>query len=222
MFMVLNCTRRFLTRYVEVKSCRPQKNHIIYYHFLYELQASCECENMLWKKDGNILSESYALVNFQFFPSLDIIDKYFSIFKDFYLSQNSQLFLFLTNFLQYKDSEKNWVMYTSLIWPYASINPKFKFFLNKKFSYYHIKLHHYKFACFFQCWLFSALSQFISTAIMSKIWGKIWPKLENFFFDYMHGKCISQMPVVQTISHFFFRYNDLLYFTTFWCHYSLL
>ena len=48
---------------------------------------------MLWKKDGNILPESYALVNFQFFPSLDIIDKYFSIFKDFYLSQNSQLFL---------------------------------------------------------------------------------------------------------------------------------
>ena len=48
---------------------------------------------MLWKKDGNILPESYALVNFQFFLSLDIIDKYFSIFKDFYLSQNSQLFL---------------------------------------------------------------------------------------------------------------------------------
>ena len=73
---------------------------------------------MLWKKDGNILPESYALVNFQFFPSLDIIDKYFSIFKDFYLSQNSQLFLFLTNFLQYKETvKKNWVMYTSLIWP---------------------------------------------------------------------------------------------------------
>ena len=29
-------------------------------------------------------------------------------------------------------------MYTSLIWPYASINPKFNFFFNKKFSYYHI------------------------------------------------------------------------------------
>lgn len=41
--------------------------------------------------------------------------------------------------------------------------------LNQKFSYYHIKLQHYKFACFFQCRLFSALSQFISTAIMSKI-----------------------------------------------------
>ena len=38
---------------------------------------------MIWKKDGNILPESYALVNFQFFPSLDIIDRYFSIFKDF-------------------------------------------------------------------------------------------------------------------------------------------
>ena len=197
--MVLNCTRRFLTRYVEVKSCRPQKNHIIYYHFLYELQASCECENMLWKKDGNILSESYALVNFQFFPSLDIIDKYFilSFAKQPIVLVPDELFTIQ------RDSEKNWVMYTSLIWPYASINPKFKFFLNQKFSYYHIKLHHYKFACFFQCWLFSALSQFISTAIMSKIWGKIGPKLENLFFDYMHGKCISQMPVVQTISYFF-------------------
>lgn len=61
---------------------------------------------MIWKKDGNILPESYALVNFQFFPSLDIIDKYFSIFKDFYLSQNSQLFLFLANFLQYKETVK--------------------------------------------------------------------------------------------------------------------
>ena len=106
MFVVLNCTRRFLTRYVEVKSCRPLKNNLICYHFLYELQASYGCENMLWKKDGNILPESYALVNFQFFPSLDIIDKYFSIFKDFYLTQNSQLFLFLTNFLQYKETVK--------------------------------------------------------------------------------------------------------------------
>ena len=97
---------RFSTRYVEVKSCRPLKNHLIYYHFLYELQASYGCENMIWKKDGNILPESYALVNFQFFPSLDIIDKYFSIFKDFYLSQNSQLFLFLANFLQYKETVK--------------------------------------------------------------------------------------------------------------------
>ena len=32
------------------------------------------------EKKTETLSESYALVNFQFFPSLDFIDKYFSIF----------------------------------------------------------------------------------------------------------------------------------------------
>ena len=168
MFMVLNCTRRFLTRYVEVKSCRPQKNHIIYCHFLYELQASCECKNMLWKKDGNILSESYALVNFQFFPSLDIIDKYFSILK--FLSFAKQPFVLIPGelFAIQRDSEKKLSNVHIIDLTLASINPKFKFFLNQNFSYYHIKLQHYKFACFFQCRLFSALSQFISTAIMSK------------------------------------------------------
>ena len=35
------------------------------------------------EKKTETLSESYALVNFQFFPSLDFIDKYFSIFNVF-------------------------------------------------------------------------------------------------------------------------------------------
>ena len=158
---------------------------------------------MLWKKDGNILSESYAFVNFQFFPSLDIIDKYFSIFKIFIFRKTA---IYSYSWRTFCNTKRQWKKLSNvhiIDLTLASINPKFKFFLNQKFSYYHIKLHHYKFACFFQCWFFSALSQFISTAIMSKIWGKIEPKLENLFFDYMHGKCISQMPVVQTISYFF-------------------
>ena len=203
MFVVLNCTRRFLTRYVEVKSCRPLKNHLIYYHFLYELQAPYGCQNMLWKKDVNIPPESYALVNFRFFLLLILSISILVFLKIFISRKTANCSCSWRTFYSTKRQWKNWVMYTSLIWPYASINPKFNFFLNKKFSYYHIKLHHYKFVCFFQCRLFSALLQFISTAIMSKIWGKSSQKLENLFFDYMHGKCISQMPVVQTISHFF-------------------
>ena len=35
------------------------------------------------EKKTETLSESYALLNFQFFPSLDFIDKYFSIFNVF-------------------------------------------------------------------------------------------------------------------------------------------
>ena len=166
MFVVLNCTRRFLTWYVEVKSCRPQKNHIIYYHFLYELQASCEYENMLWKKDGNILSESYALVNFQFFFLLLILSISILVFLKF-LSFAKQPFVLIPGelFAIQRDSEKKLSNVHIIDLTLAS--------LNQKFSYYHIKLQHYKFACFFQCRLFSALSQFISTAIMSKIWGKI-------------------------------------------------
>ena len=173
MFVVLNCTRRFLTRYVEVKSCRPLKNHLIYYHFLYELQVSYGCENMIWKKDGNILPESYALVNFQFFPSLDIIDKYFSIFKIFIFRKTAICSYSWRTFCNTKRQWKKLSNVHIIDLTLREYKSKIQIFLNQKFSYYHIKLHHYKFACFFQCWLFSALSQFISTAIMSKIWGKI-------------------------------------------------
>lgn len=173
MFVVLNCTRRFLTRYVEVKSCRPLKNHLIYYHFLYELQAPYGCQNMLWKKDVNIPPESYALVNFRFFLLLILSISILVFLKIFIFRKTANCSCSWQTFYNTKRQWKKLSNVRIIDLTLREYKSKIQIFLNKKFSYYHIKLRHYKFACFFQCGLFSALSQFISKAIMSKIWGKI-------------------------------------------------